>query len=385
MKQVQFVPDILQWARRRARLDVPYLAHRMKVSPSIVQEWENSGKLSLAKAKKLAQYTLLPFGYLFLKEPLQEVLPIPDFRTLNDAQLSQPSPNLLETLQIMEQRQDWMREFLIDAGVSKLPFAGSVHLTDRPEDIAVAMRKTLNLVPQWAYKQKTWEDALRYLRLKIEETGILIFINGIVGNNTHRSLDTGEFRGFVLSDEYAPLIFINGTDAKSAQMFTMAHELAHVWLGQGGVSNINVLEPSEYTVELFCNAVAAELLVPAHEITPLWQEAKHLDNPYGFLAKYFKVSSIAAARRCLDLGFITHTTFLQFYERYCLDENKLKRKKSVGGDFWRTQNVRLGFRFGSAVVIAAREGRLLYRDAYRLIGLNGATFEKYASNLGIPI
>jgi Zn-dependent peptidase ImmA (M78 family)/transcriptional regulator with XRE-family HTH domain len=385
MKPVQFAPDILQWARQRARLEVPYLAHRMKVSPDAVQEWETTGQLTLAKAKKLAQYTLLPLGYLFLKEPIKEVLPIPDFRTLGDSQPEQPGPNLLDTVQIMEQRQSWMREFLIEEGVSQCPFVGSARITDKPEVVAAAMREALKITSKWAHKQKTWEDALRHLRMRIEEAGILIFINGIVGNNTHRALDPEEFRGFVLSDEYAPLIFINGTDAKSAQMFTMAHELAHVWIGQGGVSNLNILNASKNAIEQFCNAIAAEFLVPAHEITPLWLDVRQKENPYEVLAKYFKVSPIVAARRCLELGFIPRAMFFEFYKSYNANENRLKHKKSGGGDFWKTQNVRLGFRFGSAIVIAAREGRLLYRDAYRLSGLNGATFEKYASNLGIPI
>jgi Zn-dependent peptidase ImmA (M78 family) len=243
----------------------------------------------------------------------------------------------------------------------------------------------LGITSDWANAQSTWEDALRHLREKIEQAGILIFINGVVGNNTHRKLDTNEFRGFSLSDPFAPLIFINGADAKSAQMFTIAHELAHLWFGQNGVSNTNAKEFPERPEERQCNAVAAEFLIPADALRVTWQDLKLSAEPFQIVARRFKVSPIVAARRCLDLNLIDKAAFFDFYNAYSAQEYSRKKPKKPGGDFWKTQNVRIGVKFGTAVVIAAMEGRLLYRDAYRLTGLNGATFEKYSKSIGLPI
>jgi len=283
----------------------------------------------------------------------------------------------------MQQRQLWMREFLIENQSEKFSYLGHFSLKDSPKQIAADMRRALDFNEDWANRKYSWQDALRELRLKIEQLGIMIFINGIVGNNTHRKLDPDEFRGFILCDEYAPLIFINGADAKSAQMFTIAHELAHIWIGQEGVSNISFTQTKLQATEIFCNSVAAEFLVPEDNLKEIWEQAKSDDEPFQFIARRYKVSPIVAARRSLDLNFINRDYFFEFYEEYSKDERR-KRNKRSGGDFWKSQNVKLGL-FGTAVVLAAKQGRLLYRDAYRLTGLKSTTFENYAKNIGIPI
>lgn len=385
MQPVKFIPDVLKWARERAGLDVSNLAARMKkVSPQQVEQWEKSGELSLSRAKKLASCTRTPLGYLFLAAPLSDNLPIPDFRTLKDLPFSRPSPDLLETIHTMQQRREWMRDLLIEDGVGELPFVGSASIKNNPIEIANKIRETLGITVDWANKQSNWSNALRHLREKIDNAGILIFINGIVGNNTHRKLNTEEFRGFVLCDAHAPLIFINGADSQSAQIFTIVHELAHIWIGQEGVSNFEQLNASETETELFCNKVAAEFLIPIRELQNIWPTVKNTANPFDVLARRFKVSPIVASRRCLDMNYINKEVFFDFYNQYISKEQHRERKKS-GGDFWNTQNVRLGNHFGLMVVIAAKAGRLLYHDAYKLTGLTGATFEKYAKNIGLPL
>jgi len=383
MGKLSLVPSVLKWARERSNLDTITLSQKMKVSTDAILEWEETGELSFARAKKLAHYTFTPLGYLFLPAPQDDKLPIPDFRTITDQPLLKPSPNLLETIQIMQQRQLWMREFLIENQSEKFSYLGHFSLKDSPKQIAADMRRALDFNEDWANRKYSWQDALRELRLKIEQLGIMIFINGIVGNNTHRKLDPDEFRGFILCDEYAPLIFINGADAKSAQMFTIAHELAHIWIGQEGVSNISFTQTKLQATEIFCNSVAAEFLVPEDNLKEIWEQAKSDDEPFQFIARRYKVSPIVAARRSLDLNFINRDYFFEFYEEYSKDERR-KRNKRSGGDFWKSQNVKLGL-FGTAVVLAAKQGRLLYRDAYRLTGLKSTTFENYAKNIGIPI
>jgi Zn-dependent peptidase ImmA (M78 family) len=189
----------------------------------------------------------------------------------------------------------------------------------------------------------------------------------------------------VLTDKHAPLIFVNGADAKAAQMFTLAHELAHVWLGVGGVFDLPRMMAGKGETEQFCNAVAAEFLVPEVEFRAVWEAEGATGKSFEAFARRFKVSQLVVARRALDLGFIDRAAFFAFYREYMAQERTKKDAATGGGNFFLTQEARIGRRFGTYVVRAAREGRLLYRDAYHLTGLHGKTFDQYADGLGFGI
>jgi Zn-dependent peptidase ImmA (M78 family) len=282
----------------------------------------------------------------------------------------------------MQRRQNWMRDFLIEEKENPLAFVGSVGVNANIMEVAVNIRQVLGLTENWAKDFHRWEDALAALREAVDGAGILIAKNGIVGNNTHRKLDVEDFRGFVLVDSFAPLMFVNGSDYEGAQMFTIAHELAHLWLGKSAVFNLLRLQPFENEIEVFCNEVAAEFLVPEKELRGTWRNAAQTRNPYDTLARQFKVSTLVVARRALDLQFINRDQFFKFYYQYRDNQAKRLKKKKKGGDFYNNQNVRVGKRFASAVIRAAKEGRLLYHDAFRLTGLYGNVFDEYSKKLG---
>ncbi len=340
---------------------------------------------TMKQLEKFAAQTYTPLGYFFLTEPPKDLLPIPDFRTVTDRGVSRPSPHLLDTIYAVQLRQEWMRRFLIEQGEPPLAFIGSRTLHDTPEGVAEDIRHTLELETHWSQHLHTWEEALRTLIQKIEGVGVLVMINGVVENNTHRPLDVEEFRGFVLSDSYAPVIFINGSDAKAAQMFTLVHELAHLWLGQGGVSDFKELLPSENAVEIFCNKVAAEFLVPAHEMTLAWRQVKNEEKPFERLARIFKVSPVVAARRALDLELISRANYFAFYKEYKVEASGRRSRNPGGGNFYLTLGVRLGKRFPAAVYVAAKEGRLPYREAYQLTGLSGASYDRFGREFGFAL
>ena len=384
-QKIKLQPDVLRWARERAGFNPDELAEKLKIRPQRVLEWERSGEISIAQVGKLAQRTYTPEGYLFLDEPPEDSLPIADFRTVGDHLPARPSPNLLDTIYQMQRRQDWMREELIIEESDPLEFVGSFNGSTDYEDVADGMREALTLESSWASRNSTWDAALRFLRNRIEDAGVLIFINGVVGNNTHRKLDPDEFRGFALIDEYAPLIFINNADYTSAQMFTIAHELAHIFVGAEGVSNFEDHLPIPHATELFCNSVAAEFLVPHADLEALWDTIEKDEDLYRNIARRFKVSVIVAARRTYDLGLIDQEQYYEFYDEYVADERRQGTTRTGGGDFWNNQNVRLGRRFGAAVARAVREGRLLYREAYRLTDLKGDAFENMPANMGIRL
>ncbi|MCH6259280.1 ImmA/IrrE family metallo-endopeptidase [Puniceicoccaceae bacterium K14] len=380
--KITLQPDLLRWARERAGLSEAVLAKKLSAKEEQVKQWEQDGTLTQKRAEKLAHVTHTPYGYLFLPTPPLEELPVPDFRTVDDAPVLQPSPNLLDTIYGMQQRQSWLRDHLIEEDEDPKEFVGSFDLQADPKIVAQAMKDELGLQTGWASNVSTWTAALMILREQIEGLGILIVFNGVVNNNSHRKLDPQEFRGFALADKYAPLVFINAADFKGAQMFTLAHELAHIWLGAEGVSNFVDLQPPEVDTELFCNKVAAEFLIPEAELSNVWQETLQKDEPFQWLARQFKVSTVVAARRALDLGLVERSEFFSFYEDYKQDERRKAAERTGGGSYWANQNVRIGRRFGQTVVSAARSGKILYRDAYSLLGFKtGESFDKYAAHL----
>ena len=212
----------------------------------------------------------------------------------------------------------------------------------------------------------------------------MAIINGIVGNNTRRKLNVEEFRGFALSDEYAPLIFVNGADAKSAQMFTLAHELAHVWLGKSALTNTGLVSRPSQDIEKWCDRAAAEFLVPARELKVYWRDHRREGAPFETIARYFKVSPIVVGRRAMDLRLVDRETFFAFYQAYT-ERERARHTYAGGGDYYNNQNTRVGEFFAVYVISAAMEGRLSFKEAYDLTGLRGGTFQEYARRLGFEL
>lgn len=382
MVRVTVKPELLRWARERAGVTLEDLEKKFKKLP----EWESDRDIfpTLNQLEAFAKSVHVPLGFLFLDEPPVERLPIADFRTIGKTQRTKPSPNLINSIYAMQRRQDWMHDYMIECQASPLPFAGSAGLNDDPSTIGIEMRKMMGLNRGWAGEVSTWQDAVTRLRLDIERLGVMAVINGIVGNSTHRSLNEREFRGFALTDRYAPLIFVNGKDSKASQMFTLAHELAHIWLGESGLSGFEKLIPTGSEVEEWCNRAAAEFLLPSQELMGCWDEVKEQELPYKSLAREYKVSPIVAARRALDLQLIEKATYFEFYEDY-ISQAINRKNSSPGGDFYRTQNVRVGKLFATRVIGAAMEGKIGFKRAYVLTGLWGGSFQGYANELGIQL
>ena len=385
-ESIKLQPAVLRWARERAGLDREQLASKLKLRTQDIVEWESSGGITFSLMDDLAKFTNTPIGYLHLSEPPDDRLPITDFRTRAGKLPKRPSTNLLDTVYQMQRRQAWMRDEMIYQEAHPLEFVGAFSLDSSPPQVAAAMVEVLQLSGSWAASEGTWTNALRTLRDHIESAGILVVFNGVVGNNTRRKLDPDEFQGFALVDEYAPLIFVNNADYKTAQIFTLVHEFSHIIVGESGLSKFENLTPTDYAAEISCDKIAAEFLMPAEDLQKEWKIALQSNDPYQELAKRFKVSTVVAARRALDSGLITRDAFFEYYH-----ENKAKNwrgsqhgGKRKGGDFWNNQHWRLGARFGGAVSLAVLEGRVSYTDAYRLTDLRGQTFSNMHEKLGFP-
>jgi Zn-dependent peptidase ImmA (M78 family)/transcriptional regulator with XRE-family HTH domain len=369
-------PPILRWMRERGGLDLGDAAHAASMSPEQLIRWEaGESQPTFLQAQKLAQALHTPFGYLFLAEPPAEDLPLPDLRTVGGAPVPRPSLDLLDTIRLSLQRQAWYLDHLHDQGAEPLPFVARF-ATDAPvRAVAADMRAVLGIDIETG--QRNWEVYFRQLVDAAEAAGILVMRSGIVGNNTHRPLDVAEFRGFAISHPLAPLVFINTADAPAARLFTLMHELAHVWVGSSGISNASpATTGSARREEVLCNAVAGEFLAPHDLFTPLWTAS--LPERVAELAQRFHVSRLVIMRRALDLGLVDHATYLQHYQA---ELAAFRNKPGGGGNFYRNASVKNSKRFARAVLAEALSGRLLLRDAGRLLGVQPGKLQLLAGEL----
>ncbi|MEL6341413.1 MAG: ImmA/IrrE family metallo-endopeptidase [Myxococcota bacterium] len=377
--RVQIAPALLEWAVERSGLGGDTIARRF---PKYESWLDGNVKPTLKQLEGFAKATYTPVGYLMLPLPPREDLPIPDLRTVRDARVLHPSADLLDTIYTCQQRQEWYRDFARNHGFDPVDFVGSAELTSSVEETAAEMRNLLGLDLDERSSMSTWSEALRAFIAAADDTGVLVMVSGVVGSNNGRKLDPEEFRGFALSDRFAPLVFINGSDSKSAQMFTLAHELAHLWLGETALSDVGPRTHPTQRVERWCNEVAAELLVPLALIRADFDSTAEVRDEVSRLSRRFKVSTLVVLRRLHDAGHLDRARYWAAYD------NELKRlrqlKKGSGGDFYLTQGARLGKRFARSLVVSTLEGQTLHRDAFRLLGFSKVkTFHELGRSLGV--
>lgn len=373
---VQPNPETLKWAIERSGNTVDSLR---KTWPKIDQWLAGTAAPTLKQIEAFAKKTNINLNLLFAEATPELGLQIADFRTVGTVRKT-PSPELYDTVNQMLFRQDWMRSYFSEQGYEPVELVGM--FADRRKafedvgEMASTLRECLGLGTDWAFGFGDFSSAFRALRNCVEGKHISVVVNGVVGDNTRRALEVDEFRGFVLSDEYAPVVFVNGRDAKPAQIFTLAHELAHLtFAATGVVSPDSEIEP-DIDQERLCNAIAAELLVPASVFAELWDRGGDSYKKANDLAKRFKVSFAVCARKARELGFVSADEFFALLRMHRSETEGLA-KRSSGGNYYLNKAYRLGSVFGDAVFVAVQSRKLTYREAYRLTGLNHKTFNEY--------
>ncbi|MCK4343182.1 MAG: ImmA/IrrE family metallo-endopeptidase [Phycisphaerae bacterium] len=380
MTRVEVRPQLLRWATERAGDRAADIRERF---PKL-ELWERGeAKPTLKQLERFAKAVYVPIGYLFLPKPPVERIPIPDLRTVASRPMTQPSPDLLDVIYLCQRRQAWYREYAQFAGEEPLDFVGSARLDSREVQVAQDMRRVLNFGVEARRDCRSWTEALRRFIERAEDVGVLVMVSGIVGSNTHRGLDPEEFRGFALVDDLSPVVFINGADTLAARMFTLAHELAHLWLGQSALSDVGPASSPSQRIEAWCNRVAAEFLVPLDDLRRELTRGDPLPD-VSRLAQSFKVSTLVILRRLLDARRISRETFDVAYQKEW--RRLVGRPRSSGGDFYRTCGLRVSRRFARAIVVNTLEGHTSFTEAFRLLGLKKmATFREIGQRLEVGV
>lgn len=373
MTQALINPALMTWSRRRAGLSAAELAQSITVKEDKIRAWEaGEAKPTFRQAQQWADRLHIPFGFLFLKQPPHEVLPLPDLRTIGSATPQPPSLDLMDTVRDVLRKQEWYLDYLTEQEREPLPFVGKFSTGAPVAQVVADIRSVLDVHEIAAGS----DQYMRTLIAGADAAGILVMRSGTVGSNTHRKLDVGEFRGFAISDKFAPVIFINIADAPAARLFTFVHELAHIWIGSSGISS--VAPASHRKEEAYCNAVAGEFLVPEAKFKTLWRETADWRILLPELAAVFHVSRLVVARRACDLGFISREAYDEFY---VFELSAYRNLKSNGGSFYRTADAKNSKRFSRAVLSEALSGRLLLREAGKLLGIQPAKVGTYAEKM----
>jgi Zn-dependent peptidase ImmA (M78 family) len=384
---------MLAWARNRAGFEIERLA-KGSITVEKLKAWESGNDFPTEKqAIDIAQKLGISYAMLFMPiVPPPDNPPIPDLRTLNGQQLKNPSLEFRDVLNTTLIRQDWIRDERVDRGAKPLSFVGRFKLSSDPHAVAADMRHILKLDSKDRTECADFEAFIKHLVARAEDIGILMMRSAIVGHDTHRTLQVEEFRGFALSDPIAPVVFINDADAKAAQIFTIAHELAHIWIGANGVSDRkpNLQNDSTNAIELFCDKVAAELLAPEAEFVKVWRSNRPVLEAAKAAANHFRVSTLVALRRAKDLNQISFSGFMaaidseysrqREFERKKRDRQKDREKK--GGNFWASFEIRNSRALNSAVVEALVNRRATFTEASALLGVTIGSAIRYLRRIG---
>lgn len=376
---IQIKPEILDWILEEIQF--------MDVStdvPDQINAWlSGKKKPTFSQIEKISRKTHIPFGYFFLKVPPKDHCEIVEYRTIDSKGSVHPSRDLIDTVDAMSNAQEWMSEYNKASEIEPYDFVGRFADSYDAAAIAEDIRSTLNLAVTWFESSHSSADSFRTAKQAASDAGILVMMNGIVGNNTKRVLRIEEFRAFTLIDRYAPLIFINARDTDNGKVFSLFHELAHVWIGRNSFYN----EPSGSTekvsrLEQVCNAVAAELIVPNELFIQKWQDLTGDDHEkIHNLARHFKCSRYVVCRRALDNHFIDHTVYAALIAEFNrqLPNNS---SKGSGGDYYKTLRSRWDRHFILALNESARSGNTQYSDVYQLTGTNGRSFAELVLRTG---
>ncbi len=374
---VNIQPEVIHWALNQT----PAEKLGEKLMDNITKWLDGTKTPTFHQLEEFSKKSNIPLGYFFLQTPPTEQPDLLEYRTIDSIQLMQPSRNLLDTIHEMENIQDWMKAYRQDLGFDRLAIVGSMSDAEDVNHIAYRIRQDLEWDETWYEKSRTARESFSHIRGQLETCGVLVMMSGIVGKNTHRRLDVNEFRAFAMCDDWAPLLFINSADSNTAKLFSLLHEVAHIWIGKSDLFN----DRQGHTMgvsksETLCNAVAGELLVPRNVFLAKWNHTSaDVQEKISQLARDFRCGEIVIARRALDYNKIKPEIYHQIVQTAIANYNRVKAEKEAkGGDYYNTMGSRLDGCFVRALCDSIHLGRTTYTEAYRLTNTSRKTFSEIA-------
>jgi len=400
-------PQILAWARETAGLSAEDAAEKLGITAStrisLADKLGATGSsgvsaadklLSIERGEKFPTYAQLakaasvyqrPLVTFYLAEPPSRGDRGEDFRT-SPASVTKRENGLLDALiRDIRARQQMLREVLEDEDEARpLHFVASAGIKNGPKPVAASIREVLG-VTEAAQKSARNPDALfNLLRAAAERAGVFVLLLGDLGSH-HTAISDAVFRGFAIADEIAPFVVINRLDAKPARSFTLIHELAHVWLGAGGVSGPVRAVPGS-NIERFCNDVAGEFLLPSAAFSGvsglMGSSTEVAIAATERLAADWNVSQGAVTYRLMSLGWIDTSTaanlFQMFRQRWLRQKEKHRDNRDddeAGPSYYVVRRAWLGPALLEIVRRNLRGDSLSHTRAAKILGVSPSSVE----------
>ena len=375
-------PQVVRWVRTRLGLSEDALAYSLGIKTERLIGMENGeSPVSMTQACNLARLVLKPVEMLMGSNPPLFKPGVADFRTIGNEEISNISVQLEATLLHAQECQDWYADMREDNGYAPFPFIGCISLDTPVETAAEKVRELLEMSDSDRLNCRDCKAYFKTIVSRIERQNVLVMQNGNVGNNNRQKLNVDEFRGFALSDKYAPLIFVNTSDSANARTFTLIHEFVHLLLGNTGISSPETNPDPVNRIEQYCNAVASEFLLPVRVLKGYCKSCGELDyEKLQELASRQRISFAVVAISARKHGLLSQSMFDEFYSKYrqicktVADKNRLKAKNSEGGpSFEAVAAKRFGSPFIRAIIMEMKYGTLTPSEACHLLSIKKIT------------
>lgn len=377
-------PKVLKWARESARVTPEKAAKVVGVKVETLMSWEEgASQPTIKKAEALAKAYRRPFAVLFLPEIPLDFQTLQDFRRKSAKTLGTASIFIIREIQ---QKQMWISEVLQEEA-EPLPFVGKYDMRTSPATVAADILKTLGIDPA-AYKGKPIKEWIE----KAEANGFFISRTSFI--HPKLTLDSEEMQGFAISDKYAPFVFVNSEDWDAPQLFTLVHEIAHIWIGASGVSNeVEIYtygRDKKHPIELFCNQVAAEALIPATMMKNMPENTFTSGDAVFKAAAKMGVSSFAFLVRSLSMNLVSSSRynklkkeadegfklFLQKEAELAVRKKQQAKLKPGGPNYFLLLTLKNGVHFTKVVMDAFRGGSIQPTQASSLLNTQVTNFAK---------
>jgi Zn-dependent peptidase ImmA (M78 family) len=368
--RVKISPETLVWAAERGGYTTDIL---LDVFPKALDWIKEESTPTVKQLENFAKKVHIPFGFLFLKQPPKEEIPITFYRS--NGQIFESPPLIIRDLvNSVKTKQEWLTDYLRDNNFEELEFIGKLSnfKNIKISKAADLIRKYLDANIDW-YKETNNSQVFRYWIDKFEKNRIFVISTGYVGHNK-RSVDVNICKGFTLIDNMCPFIYINTNNRGGGKIFTLIHELVHIFIGNSMGLSYEPIHPSSEPLEKFCDNVASELLVPQILFNDFWKNTKG-DNVAKFtkLAGIFHVSKLVIAKKALDSNFIEIADFWSFYNYY----TNIPFKQVGGGDYWNSKPYEVSRKFFNYVDVALNQNSILPSEAYKLTNMKGKTYDNF--------